>query len=81
MDSHQVNEINIGTVWGFVQTKHGPVIAIMNKYARLGKGYTIHSPAQIEWYKSDVNDKSKHVGGLQRIKTHDGYLIPLAFKN
>jgi hypothetical protein len=81
IDNHQVNDIHIGTVGGVVQTHHGPVIAIMNQYALLGKGYTIHSPAQIEWYKNDVNDKSKHVGGLQRIKTHDGYLIPLAFKN
>jgi hypothetical protein len=49
IDNHQVNNINIGTVGGVVKTHHGQVISIMHQYALLGKGYTIHSPAQIEW--------------------------------
>ena len=53
----------------------------MHQYALLGKGYTIHSPAQLEWYKVNVNDKSVKVVGLQRIQTLDGYQIPLSFKN
>jgi hypothetical protein len=44
----------------------------------LNKGSTIHSPCQFEWYKNDVNDKYIHVqGGLQRIQTLGGYIIPL----
>jgi hypothetical protein len=70
IDNHHVNNIGIGTVGGVVQTQHGPVIAIMHQYALLGKGASIHSPSQLEWYKNDVNDKSLHVpGGLQRITT------------
>jgi hypothetical protein len=66
IDNHHVNDIGIGTVGGVVQTQHGPVIAIMHQYALLGKGSSIHSPSQLEWYKNDVNDKSIHVpGGLQ----------------
>jgi hypothetical protein len=48
----------------------------------LNKGSTIHSPCQFEWYKNDVNDKSIYVpGGLQYIKTLDGYIIPLGIKD
>ena len=82
IDNHHVNNIGIGTVGGVVQTQHGPVIAIMHQYALLGKGASIHSPSQLEWYKNDVNDKSVHVpGGLQRIVTLEGYIIPLAIKD
>jgi hypothetical protein len=82
IDNHHVNNIGIGTVGGVVQTQHGPVIAIMHQYALLGKGSSIHSPSQLEWYKNEVNDKSIHVpGGLQRIVTLDGYIIPLAIKD
>ena len=82
IDNHHVNNIGIGTVGGVVQTQHGPVIAIMHQYALLGKGASIHSPSQLEWYKNDVNDKSIRVpGGLQRIVTLDGYIIPLTIKD
>jgi hypothetical protein len=54
----------------------------MHQYALLGKGASIHSPSQLEWYKNDVNDKSVHVpGGMQRITTLKGYVIPLTFKD
>jgi len=82
MDNHHVNDISIGTVGGVVNTQRGKIIAIMHQYALLGKGSSIHSAAQLEWYKSDVNDKSIHVpGGLRRIKTLEGYIIPLAIEN
>lgn len=82
IDNHHVNNIGIGTVGGVVHTQHGPVIAIMHQYALLGKGASIHSPSQLEWHKNDVNDKSIRVpGGLQRIVTLDGYIIPLIIKD
>jgi hypothetical protein len=56
IDNHHVNDIGIGTVGGVVNTQKGPVIAIMHQYALLGKGASIHSPSQLEWYKNDVND-------------------------
>jgi len=77
IDNHEINNLPIGTVGGVVKTQQGEVIAIFHQYAIFGKGNTIHSPAQMEWYKMDVNDKSVHVGGLQQIKTPDGYIIPL----
>ena len=81
IDNHQVTNIDIGTVGGVVTTQKGPVIAVMHQYALLGKGTSIHSPCQFEWYKNDVNDKSVHTGGLQRIKTLDGYVLPLGIKD
>ena len=81
IDNHQLNDIEIGTVGARVDTQKGPVIAIFHQYALFGKGTTIHSPGQFEHYKNDVNDKSVHVGGLQRIKTLDGYVFPLNIKN
>ena len=54
----------------------------MYQYAYLGEGTTIHSSGQLEMFKNDVNDKSLKVsGGLQRIKTQDGYVHPLDIKN
>ena len=64
-----------------METHKGPIIAIFHQYALFNKGTTIHSPGQFEHYKNDVNGKSIHVGGLQRIKTLDGYVIPLNVKN
>ena len=81
IDNHHVNNIDIGTVGGLVHTLQGPMISIMHQYSLLGKGSSIHSPCQMEWYKNDVNDKSFDVpGGLQRIKTPEGYIIPLFVK-
>ena len=82
IDSHQVTDLPIVTVGGGVPSQRGDVIAIMPQYAYLGEGKTIHSCAQLEHFKLDVNDKSQKVsGGLQRIQTPDGYIHPLNIKN
>jgi hypothetical protein len=57
------------------------VIIIMHQYAYTAKGKPIHSSGQLEWYKQEVDDKSIKVGGKQRIKTLDGYAIPLDVKS
>ena len=78
INNHQITDIPIVTVGGVTTTQKGRVILIMNQYAYHGKGKTIHSAAQFEWYKNNVNDKSIKVeGGLQRIVTNDGYVIPI----
>ena len=78
IDNHQLTDIAIGTIGGVVTTNKGPAIVIMHQYALLGKGYTIHSPGQLEWFKNDVNDQSIKTGGLQCITTLDGYILPLS---
>ena len=67
-------------MWSNVQpfeTNNGIVNMIMNEYACYGKGHTIHSSGQIEWFKNSVGDRSVQVGGKQRICTIDGYSMPL----
>ena len=60
-----------------VETNHGIVNLFMNEYACYGKGHTIHSSVQIEWFKNSVDDRSVQVGGKQRICSIDGYAMPL----
>ena len=52
----------------------------MNEYAFYGRGHSIHSSGQIEWYTNTVDDKSVQVGGQQGIVTIDGYSMPLVCK-
>ena len=49
----------------------------MHEYAYYGRGNTIHSPGQIEWFQNTCDDKSFHVGGKQVINFFDGYSTPL----
>ena len=53
-----------------VQTNHGIVNLIMNEYAYYGRGHSIHSSGQIEWYINIVDDKSVQVGGQQKNCDH-----------
>ena len=49
----------------------------MHEYAYYGRGNTIHSPGQIEWFQNTCDDKSFHVGGKQVITFLHGYATPL----
>ena len=81
IDDHMIKDVPIGTVGAVVNTQRGPVIVIMHQYAYTGKGGTIHSSGQLEWYGNDVNDRSiKIEGGRQRLTTPDGYVIPVDIK-
>ena len=35
----------------------------------------------MEWFNCKVDDRSKDVGGAQRIETSDGYVIPLSIES
>jgi hypothetical protein len=59
-----VSDIGSGTVGGVVNTQRVPVIAIIHRYALLGKFASIHSPSQLKWYKNEVNDNLEHVPGV-----------------
>ena len=77
IDSHELQVLDVVQCAALVQTNHGIVNLIMNEYACYGKGHTIHSSGQIEWFKNSVDDRSVQVGGKQRICTTDGYAMPL----
>ena len=69
IDSHELQGLDVVQCAALVETNHGIVNLIMNEYACYGKGHTIHSSGQIEWFKNSVDDRSVHVGGKQRICT------------
>ena len=77
IDSHELRGLDVVQCAALVQTNHGIVNLIMNEYACYGKGHTIHSSGQIEWFKNSVDDRSVQVGEKQRICTTDGYAMPL----
>ena len=77
IDSHELQGLDVVQCAALVETNHGIVNLIMNEYACYGKGNTIHSSGQIEWFKNSVDDRSVQVGRKQRIRTIDGYAMPL----
>jgi len=77
INNHQMVDIPIATVGGVISTQCGEVIDILHQYTYTGIGTSIHSLAQLEWYKNNANDKSIKVGGLQCITTLEGYVILL----
>ena len=79
IDNHQVTDIPIGTVGAKLITQHGPVIGIMHQAAIHGQGCTIVSCGQLEYHGVSIDDKSKHVGGKQCMRTIEGYVMPLNF--
>ena len=76
IDSHELLGLDVVQCAAVVETNHGILNLIMNEYACYGKGHTIHSSGQIEWFKNSVDDRSVQVGGKQRICTIDGYAMP-----
>jgi hypothetical protein len=78
IDNHRMTDVRIVTAGAVTRTQRGEVIIIMHQYAHSPTSKTIHSSAQMEAYKADVNDKSTKIpGGLQRIKNLDGFVVPL----
>ena len=81
IDNHEVNGLDVVTAATLLNTSQGKVIGIFNEYACLGKGSSIHSSGQLEWFKTNVDEKSVKVGGTQLITTLDGYSVPLLIKD
>ena len=81
IDSHEVTGLDVVTAATLLNTSQGKVIGIFNEYAYLGKGSSIHSSGQLEWFKTNVDEKSVKVGGTQLITTLDGYSVPLLIKD
>ena len=63
IDNHEIAGLDLIQCAALVQTNHGMVNLIMNEYAYYGRGHSIHSSGQIEWYTNIVDDKSVPVGG------------------
>ena len=81
IDNHEVTGLDVVTAATLLNTSLGKVIGIFNEYAYLGKGSSIHSSGQLEWFKTHVDEKSIKVGGTQLITTLDGYSVPLLVRD
>ena len=81
IDNHEVTGLDVVTAATLLNTSLGKVIGIFNEYAYLGKGFSIHSSGQLEWFKTLVDEKSIKVGGTQLITTLDGYSVPLLIRD
>ena len=81
IDNHEVTGLDVVTAATLLNTSQGKVIGIFNEYAYLGKGSSIHSSGQLEWFKTNVDEKSVKVGGTQLMTTLDGYSVPLLIKD
>ena len=81
IDNHEVTGLDVVTAATLLNTSQGKVIGIFNEYAYLGKGSSIHSSGQLEWFKNNVDEKSVKGGGTQLITTLDGYSVPLLIKD
>ena len=81
IDNHEDTSLDVVTSATLLNTSQGKVIGIFNEYAYLGKGSSIHSSGQLEWFKTNVDEKSLKVGGTQLITTVDRYSVPLLIKD
>ena len=81
IDNHEVTGLDVVTPATLLNTSQGKVIGIFNEYAYHGKRSSIHSSGQLEWFKTNVDEKSVKVGGTQLITTLDEYSVPLLIKD
>ena len=58
IDSHELQGLDVVQCAAFVETNHGIVNLIMNEYACYGKGHTIHSSRQTDWFINSVDNRS-----------------------
>ena len=77
IDNHELPGLDIVTCAALLNSNHDKVVFIMHEYAYYGRGNTIHSPGQIEWFQNTCDDKSFHVEGKQAINFLHGYSTPL----
>ena len=81
IDDHELTGLNVVTAAALLGTQKGPIIGVFHEYGHLGKGRSIHAAGQMEWFNCQVDDRSKIVGGAQRIETSEGYVIPLSIES
>ena len=56
IDDHELAGLDIVMCVALIQTNHGKVNILMYEYAYYGRGNTIQSPCQIEWFNNTCDD-------------------------
>ena len=77
IDNHELNSLKIVDASAKAQSQCGPVIIHVRQCAHHGSNRTVHASGQLEFYKNKVDDRALKVGGLQCIRTNDGFVLPL----
>jgi len=54
IDNHQINSLKVVDASAKIFTQRGEAIDIFRQHAYHGKGQTIHSSGQTEWYKGNI---------------------------
>ena len=54
IDNHELTGLDIVTTATLISKNKGPIVRIFNEYAYYGKGKSIHSPGQMEWFKVKI---------------------------
>ena len=80
IDNHEIPGLDLVQCAALVDTNNAIVNLLIYEYAYYGRGHSIHSSGQIEWYTNTVDDKSVQFGGQQRIIPIDRYSMPLVCK-
>ena len=57
IDNHEVTGLDVVTAATLLNTSLGKVIGIFNEYAYLGKGSSIHSSGQLEWFVENSSSR------------------------
>jgi hypothetical protein len=79
IDDHTIQNLELVQAGGVTQTPKGDIIIIINQTAWMPDGRTIISTGQLEHFKVQVDERSKHVTGkTPRIITLEGYEIPIS---
>jgi hypothetical protein len=79
---NDLKDLGIGTFAAVIETTDGETVGLFSQYADYGIGKSIHSSIQMRDFGLDVNDVArKYHGGLQRIVTPEGHVIPLKIRN
>ena len=81
IDDHELTGLDVVTAPAHFDTQKGPAIGRFHEYSHLGKERSIHADGKMEWFNCKVDDRSKVVGGAQRIETPDGYVFPLSIES
>ena len=77
IDNHVMEQCPIVMAGGVANSNRGPIILIVHQFTLAGKGTSILSLPQMEWYSIEVDGKSIKVGGKQCLTMNDGFVVPL----
>ena len=76
IDTDELPGLDNVTCAALLHTNHGKVVLIMHEYAYYGRGKTIHSPGQIEWFRNTCDDKSSLTEFLQPLQVQIQLKMP-----